>query len=531
MDNRSGAGTSFPRPSPHTGSAFSTATSSNDSKSVTKKRRASTTGSRGVANLTPEQLAKKRANDREAQRAIRERTKGQIETLERKIQELTSQQPYQDLQNVLRQKELVEAENAEIKRRLSSVIGILQPLLGSNGAGQTSLSPDTLYESDTKALDMAMSSYRNAPSLRLDCNTKALSGPQNNSAMLNLTPQTDPTTLQSATPSSSTYTSPAQVPQQASHLSPIAPFTPQPAGPAYALDRQRSNLAHGLDLRASDEKLDLGFLLDSRHDTRHGRAQGTVSEYKQLTSNPSHVSNSILTGRRDNGFEPPICAYATPIRNTGPCCPLDGILLDFLAERQRQAAGGASSQSLVGPPYPSVSSLLNPDHSRRAHPLSKVFTDIIGTFPDLSTLPEQVAVLYVMFLIMRWQISPTQENYDRLPEWVTPRPSQLFTPHPAWIDHLPWPRMRDKMVYLYPNIPFDSWFIPYTTTLSLNWPYEPTDTLISMPDSDELSINPVFERHLRDLNNWSLGPAFAKAFPMLVETTKIKPETPRRRSS
>ena len=48
-------------------------------------------------NLTPDQLAKKRANDREAQRAIRERTKGQIEGLERKIQELTSQQPYQEV--------------------------------------------------------------------------------------------------------------------------------------------------------------------------------------------------------------------------------------------------------------------------------------------------------------------------------------------------------------------------------------------------------------------------------------------------
>jgi hypothetical protein len=33
-----------------------------------KRKRAPGTSSRGVANLTPEQLAKKRANDREAQR-------------------------------------------------------------------------------------------------------------------------------------------------------------------------------------------------------------------------------------------------------------------------------------------------------------------------------------------------------------------------------------------------------------------------------------------------------------------------------
>ena len=97
--------------------------------STGRKRRASTSGSRGVAHLTPDQLAKKRANDREAQRAIRERTKNQIGTLERKIQDLTSQKPYQDLQHVVRQKEAVEAENEDIKRRLTSVISVLQPLV------------------------------------------------------------------------------------------------------------------------------------------------------------------------------------------------------------------------------------------------------------------------------------------------------------------------------------------------------------------------------------------------------------------
>jgi len=101
--------------------------SSDNSK---KRRTAGSTSSRGVANLTPEQLAKKRANDREAQRAIRERTKNQIENLEQKIRELTSQQPYQELQNVLRQKELVENENADIRKRLASVLSLIQSIVG-----------------------------------------------------------------------------------------------------------------------------------------------------------------------------------------------------------------------------------------------------------------------------------------------------------------------------------------------------------------------------------------------------------------
>ena len=297
-----------------------------------------------------------------------------------------------------------------------------------------------------------------------------------------------------------------------------------------ALDLQRSNMTHGLDLRASGEKLDLGFLLDGRqvaHDTRQQSCPAPTSSYPHHPIGSTHIPNPIPSGKAETCFEPPIRAHTTPVRNIAATCPLDGLLLDFMHERQQLAAEGLAQHKLVGPAYPSVASLLNPETSRYAHPLSKVFTDMLATFPDISQLPEQVAVLYVMFLIMRWQIAPTQENYDRLPEWVTPRPSQLFTPHPAWIDHLPWPRMRDKMVSLYPNIPFDSFFIPYTTTLSLNWTYEPTDTLISLPDRQEPGINPVFERHLRDLNNWSLGPAFAKAFPMLADTTTIKEIRPK----
>ncbi|KAL8935356.1 MAG: hypothetical protein Q9216_005471 [Gyalolechia sp. 2 TL-2023] len=104
--------------------------------SAPKKRRTSTsTSSRGVANLTPEQLAKKRANDREAQRAIRERTKTQIETLEKQVRDLKNQQPQQELQTVLQQKQLAEAENVQIKKKLSAALSLLQPLLANQGGG------------------------------------------------------------------------------------------------------------------------------------------------------------------------------------------------------------------------------------------------------------------------------------------------------------------------------------------------------------------------------------------------------------
>jgi hypothetical protein len=113
-------------------------------------------------------------------------------------------------------------------------------------------------------------------------------------------------------------------------------------------------------------------------------------------------------------------------------------MLDFLAERQMRAAEGVPLKELVGPLYPNFTRLMYPERNVDAHPLSKLFTDILSTFPEIFGLPEQVAIVFIMFLVMRWQIEPTQENYDRMPDWVTPRASQLFVPHPYWIDHLPW---------------------------------------------------------------------------------------------
>ena len=274
----------------------------------------------------------------------------------------------------------------------------------------------------------------------------------------------------------------------------------------------------------SDEKPNLGFLSDSANDVR-GQAHALPAD--------SHITiaglNSRLAfptyGLSENGT--PLAAHAVSVKNTAPTCPLDGLLLDFLNERKQRRSEGVSDSELVGPAYPNFAALIRPECIQYSHPLSRVFTDILSTFPDLSELPEKVAVLYVMFLIMRWQIAPTPENYDRLPGWVVPRPSQLQTAHPAWMDHLPWPRMRDKIIDMHKHYPFENFSMSYTSTLSLNWPYEASDTLLSSPNSNEMPLNPIFERHLRDLNNWSLGPAFANAHPALGEMSRIKTKTER----
>ncbi|KAF7542427.1 hypothetical protein G7Z17_g11580 [Cylindrodendrum hubeiense] len=520
---------------------------------------------------------------REAQRAIRERTKNQIEALERRIQELTSQQPYQELQAILRAKEVVEQENADIKRRLAGIVAMLQPLIGQAAIDQAYISPAQTY----------------APPVHNNQSTISVHSNHNNNAVS--TPGSVPS------PPSHDPSSTAHLLQQQQHWQQQHSGTGNGAGADTRVNsqlvQQRNGLRHGLEL--GPERLGLDFLLDStqrvnriqnglnsaqdtpsfhhmpmKHDwtgvsdrALHNRSASWGSQGKpgqqgseqpqnqnhqqqQLQPQPHQYTQhqhhglppgpeSVCSGLSPNpsvctpgpistpGPIPPrsehgLADYSAPIKNCAPTCPLDSLLLDFLSERRQRAADGLSAQEVVGPRYPSVSSLLNPAQSAFSHPLSKVFTDILSTFPDVSTLPERVAVLYIMFLVMRWQIAPTQDNYERLPEWMVPSPSQLATPHPAWIDHLPFPRMRDRIVREYTPViyAFENFFIPFTTTLSLSWPYEETDTLLQNPDGDELMINPVFERHLRNLDNWKLGSAFAKAFPMLSDTFNLDSRSP-----
>ncbi|KAH6999974.1 hypothetical protein EDB80DRAFT_128986 [Ilyonectria destructans] len=544
-----------------------------------RKKKKTGPGSRGVANLTPEQLAKKRANDREAQRAIRERTKNQIEALERRIQELTSQQPYQELQAILRAKEAVEQENADIKRRLAGIVAMLQPLIGQAVIEQAYISPGQTY----------------APPVHNNQGSLGVHGNHHNGAV----------STPGSVPSPPGHDPSSHLHQQ-QHWQPQHPGAGNGVGPDAQVNtqlvQQRNDLRHGLDL--GPERLGLDFLLDptqrvnriqnglnsaqdtpsfhhmpmkhdwtgvsseralhnrsaswesqgkpfqqgseqlqpQQHQNHHQQHQYAQNQHNTLPTGPESVCSGPSPGPSvctpggpisTPGPMPPrsdlgMTDYSAPIKNCAPTCPLDSLLLDFLSERRQRAADGLSVHEVVGPRYPSVSSLLNPAQSVFSHPLSKVFTDILSTFPDISNLPERVAVLYIMFLIMRWQISPTQDNYERLPEWVVPSPAQINTPHPAWVDHVPFPRMRERIVREYnPAVyPFDNFFIPFTTTLTLSWPYEDTDTLLQNPDGDELMINPVFERHLRNLDNWKLGNAFAKAFPTLLDTFNLDSRPP-----
>lgn len=91
----------------------------------------SSTGTRSVITLDAEKLARKRANDREAQRAIRQRTRDYIECLEKRIQELSSEVSSDDPCFDFAFKE-AQGKNIELEQELAQLHKLLELNDGSS---------------------------------------------------------------------------------------------------------------------------------------------------------------------------------------------------------------------------------------------------------------------------------------------------------------------------------------------------------------------------------------------------------------
>lgn len=78
------------------------------------------------------------------------------------------------------------------------------------------------------------------------------------------------------------------------------------------------------------------------------------------------------------------------------------------------------------------------------------------------------------------------------------------------------PHIRDCLIQDQ-GITFEEYAHAYTLTFEINWPYKDETVLLNLPSSqDSVSIyrlNPAFEQHIRDLNNWTVGSRYGQIFP------------------
>ncbi|KAL1893993.1 hypothetical protein Sste5346_006135 [Sporothrix stenoceras] len=442
---------------------------------------------RSVDFLTPEQLRRKREGDRLSQKHARQRTKVLVEHLQARVQDLELQNSSlaHDLSAATAALAGCRCGRAQHQHQITSANddkdGSWQSDLGSETSSSTALSR-TMRLDDTgsngNALEATLTQMIDGNFPGLDFTMwGGVSGFDDKTAAAAFHPGlfTVPYTNGLSTGPVTAPTLPQQPPQQRLP-------SPSPTNDAQLV-----------------------------HTATHGHA---------------HAYHTIARGQHVWSTLPPHLAAT---------CLLDEVVINLLQSRRPLESSGGNAQEFQRCTFPSVQSLLNPalsltsslDEAEAASsssstasspastvgPVTNTIVNKIIHVMTVPTLPEQIAILYVMSAVVRWLISPTESNYDSMPEWLRPTPSQLVEPHPPWIDLFVWPRGRERLCRQ-PRLHNQHALMSRlcNETISINWPHHPSD-MILQTNGTEYVLNPIFDRHIKNIENWTVGKRVLQAFP------------------
>lgn len=88
--------------------------------------------------------------------------------------------------------------------------------------------------------------------------------------------------------------------------------------------------------------------------------------------------------------------------------------------------------------------------------------------------------------------------------------------HDPVIDHLTWPRLRDRLIASEKDRLTNKFWALFVRNLRVTWRGEPFDIMVFSPDSRLYQLNPMYETSLLDMTNWRMDMDFFRGIPQLA---------------
>ncbi|CAI0642938.1 unnamed protein product [Colletotrichum noveboracense] len=501
-------------------------------------------GTRSVSTLTPSQLARKRANDREAQRAIRARTKEHIERLERELEELKSERnrdQSQTVQELLRKNKALEEELFKLRESVGIPNGQSYPNSGTAAAAASSSAWVSLVRADSApAYDDNLSSISGAvPSPR--------SSPFPSNGDYNVMQELGPSYVPMPDASESWGPGiPVSVPSTVS--SPSSSANTDEYGAGYI---PTSVPAPMMDARSIPSKMEYDDV-DSvsrrwlpAQPSSHGpptRSHGSSSSVippspavVEFVSNPGVLPTTVGPLIR----QPGTTLWEIPTLIVPPTCRIDQLLVGFIQDCRRLSQL-KPLDSLLRPARVNMKNFLEyhpasptnspprcqlADLDRAAsnsaaasganHPMAELITALVNK-AGVTNVIERLAVFAVIQRAVAWLVHPTREAYMAMVQELTPKPIQTAIPHPQWVDLILWAPLRTAIIERQDAYANEEFQAVYSSSLRLiNWPCRPIDALVVDPQSGEMWLSDTFTAHAMRVENWRLNENFVRRYPEL----------------
>ncbi|KAK4930620.1 hypothetical protein LTR28_011638 [Elasticomyces elasticus] len=192
----------------------------------------------------------------------------------------------------------------------------------------------------------------------------------------------------------------------------------------------------------------------------------------------------------------------------------------FLTERKTQIAHGTTPSTILGTSL-NPNALFDRTTFANGSDLSKWAACMAYTWRSVPCV-EQLFMMRNAFLIMRWQICPTAETYAKLPDWSKPTPSQLFIPHPIWVDYLVFPGLRDICLSELALLDSIEWLAAFDASFSCNWPNSVEACMYVDGGTGSMHLNSMFEQHINQVENLTVGPEIAQFFHVDDDNVRFK---------
>lgn len=143
--------------------------------------------------------------------------------------------------------------------------------------------------------------------------------------------------------------------------------------------------------------------------------------------------------------------------------------------------------------------------------LRRVDQEVFGTWTNKA---QRIALMYVCQTLLQYRENPTKENLERVPRWFRPRPAQEKVQHPAVIDFLIWPGMRDRLVFEHQKYTNTGDFsAAFVNNFNFDWPYTERDIYTFNAMTQRYEVSKAFLECAYDFRNWTMKPEFFKKFP------------------
>ncbi|KAL2211266.1 hypothetical protein CC79DRAFT_194245 [Sarocladium strictum] len=209
-----------------------------------------------------------------------------------------------------------------------------------------------------------------------------------------------------------------------------------------------------------------------------------------------------------------------------PTNRMDNFIIGTVKALRSQASLSSQQRAdLNASTFPNVSSLVDQSSTSvtadppSGKPLSTLVAAHMFQSP-LTPLVERLAAMYHLSHLVRWLVCRNKQSYERMPDCLRPSLLQRTVPHPAWVDFILFPRARDEMIRQRDWDRFDEFREITAKSLSVNWPFTDSGAVVESEDGQLLTLNPIFEAHIRTGDNWTLGSEVLAAFPYMEDCTR-----------